>query len=121
MCVLTSAPICTKSTTSHSRMKTYTHKRRLPMRQMRSERSHIKQPNLSCFAFIASVHFHNALKTTAEKRWRHGKEWRKMRRVVERNGDREKERARCKKGRGYKIHPQSNLNLVDVWGCNQTR
>lgn len=32
------------------------------MRQMRSERSHIKQPNLSCFAFIAPVHFHNALK-----------------------------------------------------------
>lgn len=34
----------------------------MPMRQMRSERSHIKQPNVSCFAFIAPVHFHNALK-----------------------------------------------------------
>lgn len=50
----------TKSTTLHSSMNT--HARGLPMRQMRSERSHIKQPNLSCFAFIAPVHFHNALK-----------------------------------------------------------
>lgn len=47
----------TKSTTSHSSTRGG-----LPMRQMRSERSHIKQPNLSCFAFIAPVHFHNALK-----------------------------------------------------------
>lgn len=41
---------------------THTHTHKLPMRQMRSERSHIKQPNLSCFAFIAPIHFHNALK-----------------------------------------------------------
>lgn len=52
------------------------HKRGLPMRQMRSERSHIKQPNLSCFVFIAPVHFHNALKPPLrrdmERRgWRH--------------------------------------------------
>lgn len=70
------------------------------MRQMRSERSHIKQPNLSCFAFIAPVHFHNALKTTAEKRGRHGKERRKMRRGVGRNGDRVTEREMEKSGEG---------------------
>lgn len=48
----------------HNFAQQHTHRRarRLPMRQMRSERSHIKQPNLSCFAFIAPVHFHNALK-----------------------------------------------------------
>lgn len=42
----------------------------MPMRQMRSERSHIKQPNLSCFAFIAPVHFHNALKPPLRRRHR---------------------------------------------------
>lgn len=41
-----------------------------PMRQMRNERSHIKQPNLSCFAFIAPVHFHNALKPPLRRRHR---------------------------------------------------
>lgn len=56
----------TKSTTSHSSMNT--HKLRVPMRQMRSERSDIKQPNLSCFAFIAPVHFHNALKPPLRRR-----------------------------------------------------
>lgn len=58
--------ICTqKAHFIQQHVHTHTHihtKRRLPMRQMRSERSHIKQPNLSCFAFIAPVHFHNALK-----------------------------------------------------------
>lgn len=97
---------------------TWTHTHRLPMRQMRSERSHIKQPNLSCFAFIAPVHFHNALKPPLRRegdmerrgeRWRGGREeWRHR----ERNG---------KEGRGDKKHSQSNLKLVDVWGCEETR
>lgn len=61
----------------------HTHKCIPPMRQMRSERSHIKQPNLSCFAFIAPVHFHNALKPQLRRQER-----KKMRRGVE--GDRER-------------------------------
>lgn len=51
---------------------------RLPMRQMRSERSHIKQPNLSCFAFIAPVYFHNALKPLLRREGdmeRRGERW----------------------------------------------
>ena len=52
-CAPSRANMHTKSTTSHSSTNTHTRKFMLPMRQMRSERSHIKQANLSCFAFIA--------------------------------------------------------------------
>ena len=67
-------------------------KYRLPMRQMRSERSHIKQPNLSCFAFIAPVHFHNALKPPLRREG--DMERKKMSRVggIERERERERER-----------------------------
>lgn len=75
--------IHTKNTTLHGSKKAHTHKCMPPMRQMRSERSHIKQPNLSCFAFIAPVHFHNALKPQLRRQER-----KKMRRGVE--GDRER-------------------------------
>lgn len=92
---------------------THTHKRRLPMRQMRSERSHIKQPNLSCFAFIAPVHFHNALKPPLR---REGDMERKKMSGVGEHRERD-----GKEGRGDKKHSQSNLTLVDVWGCEETR
>lgn len=86
-------PTCTQKAKLHRAAQTHT-KCRLPMRQMRSERSHIKQPNLSCFAFIAPVHFHNALKPP-----------------LRREGDMERkkmsgvggiERERWKRGRGDK-------------------
>lgn len=80
----------------------------LPMRQMRSERSHIKQPNLSCFAFIAPVHFHNALKPPLRREEKD-----------EEGGKRETEREMEKKG--DKKHSQSNLKLVHVWVCKETR
>lgn len=74
-------PACPKrSKTSHNSTNTHTHTHRLPMRQMRSERSHIKQPNLSCFAFIAPIHFHNALKPPLRREG--DMERKKMRRVV---------------------------------------
>lgn len=73
----------TQKTQLHMAVRRHTHKCMPPMRQMRSERSHIKQPNLSCFAFIAPVHFHNALKPQLRRQ-----EWKKMRRGVE--GDRER-------------------------------
>lgn len=84
-----------------------------PMRQMRSERSHIKQLNLSCFAFIASVHFHNVLKPPL--RGRHGEE-KDEQGGGEGHGERHRE-----EGRGDKKQSPSNLTLVDVWGCKETR
>lgn len=68
------------TTPTHTLTYTRTHTHRLPMRQMRSERSHIKQPNLSCFAFIAPIHFHNALKPPLRREG--DMERKKMRRVV---------------------------------------
>lgn len=116
--VCTCIPICTQKAQLHTAAWTHTYKCRLPMRQMRSERSHIKQPNLSCFAFIAPVHFHNALKPLLRRerdmerrgeRWGRGREGRRDR---EKNG---------KGGSGNKKHSQSNLKLVDIWGCEETR
>lgn len=120
VCSCTRLSRCTQKAQLDTAAWTDTHKCRLPMRQMRSERSHIKQPNLSCFAFIAPVHFHNALKPPLRRegdmerraeRWGGG---------VERNGDTQGERD-GKEGRRDKKHSQSNLKLVDVWGCEDTR
>lgn len=79
VCIQTSMPKKKQNfTQQHQHTQTHTH--RLPMRQMRSERSHIKQPNLSCFAFIAPIHFHNALKPPLRREG--DMERKKMRRVV---------------------------------------
>lgn len=97
---------------------THAHTYRLPMRQMRSERSHIKQPNLSCFAFIAPIHFHNALKPPLRREG--DMERKEMRRVGVWwwGGRRERD---SKERRGDKKYSQSNLTLVDIWGCKETR
>lgn len=64
-----------------------------------------------CFAFIAPVHFHNALKPL--QRRRHGEKEKKS--VEERDpGHREIKWDRNED----KKHSQSNLKLLDVvWGC----
>ena len=120
MCV----PICTQKAQLHTAVRkhthAHTHKPRLPMRQMRSERSHIKQPNLSCFAFIAPVHFHNALKPPLRREGDMESRGDEERGVREERRHRERGRD-GKEERGDMKHSQSNLKLVDVWGCEETR
>lgn len=111
VCIHTSMPTKKQNFTQQHQ---HPHTHRLPMRQMRSERSHIKQPNLSCFAFIAPIHFHNALKPPLRREG--DMERKKMRRVV--GGRRERDGS---ERRGDKKYSQSNLTLVDIWGCKETR